>query len=345
MFESPLWQQFEERLWEKPSSKRKDSNTHIETYVALMLMTKTKEHLLLNRNAIFKAYKDFAVSENRGVDVEIETISEYVNVYKYLVGESQKNPIEENVDFGYFMRSVCKKTDFYPVIFAIACCGAESAEKQRMFSLLESYVIRRHVCKLPDGDYNKFAPQICKEIGNYPSYKTLHDLLKKSADSKTRTFPRNDVVERACLSNDFFSSNLKQYIFGRIVKYTTTSRDEKRDLKGLTTDHIMPQAWRDKSGWRKLAEEYKNDERGETEIDRTINTIGNLTPMSKGLNSAKSNRDWVGSKGAREHLGECDLKLTRMLAENELWGLKEINARSKELAGYICEIWQYDIPE
>ena len=226
--------------------------------------------------------------------------------------------------------------DFYPPIFTIATCNSSIEEKQRMISILESYVIRRSICNLTSKAYNKQTPVICEALGSKPSYEKLDEFLKKSPLSDTRVFPSNIAISSACLHNNFYKNKLKVYIFDRIVHHTTSeSYDEKRDTRRLTIDHIMPQAWREKDGWKTSLERFE-----EQNIDTKIHTIGNLTPMSKGLNAAKSNHAWLGPKpNAQAWLEDCDLKLTRKLADKNKWDLDDIDERSKELAKIICEIW------
>ncbi len=339
LFNSPEWQQFEDPFWgETPG--RSDNNKHVEAYIARMLMAKEKRILLLNRNAIFKEYKEFADKEAEkglGVQDEIETISEYVEIYKYLVGASKKNPLGADFDFGYFMLDVSNSMDFYPTIFTIANCDVSNEEKQNMINLLESYVIRRDLCQWPTGDYNKQGARICGELGGKPSYEKLNGYLNGSQGRETRAFPNSNQVSSACLINNFYKSKLKMYIFRWITYHETTEKDEARDLKGLTIDHIIPKTWRDKDGWEAALKGTEPED-----VDLKIHTIGNLTPMSKGLNSAKSNRSWNDVKGAKAHLGKCDLKLTRELADKEKWDITDIDARSKELAGIICKVWRED---
>ena len=355
LFRSDEWQQFEEVFWEKSSGVRSDKASHIETYIGRMLIAKQKKEFSMKRNSIFREYKNFAAAEKSkglGVQSEIETISEYVNVYKHLMGESKKNPLSADFEFGYFMRKHCESTEWHPVIFVIANSNIDVAEKQRMIALLESYVIRRLIAQLTSKGYNKQVPMICAQLGSKPSYTKLREFFHEP-DSDTRKFPSNDEMLSACLHNDFYPVKKPQkYVFARIVDHVTTDTDEKRDLSELTIDHIMPQSWYEKDGWKKIAENYSDDE-----IDRRIHTIGNLTPMSQGLNSQKSNHAWLPlttgkyppnedlilKQSAQMWLKQCDLKLTRKLADKPKWDLDDIDERSKELAGYICKIWPMDI--
>lgn len=342
LFKGKIWQEFENEFWEKTPG-RSDNNTHIETYIARMLMAKNRQYLLMDRNSIFKEYKKFAErQEDLAVKVprELEIISEYVDVYKYLMGETNRNPLGDDFNFGYFMYKISKSTVFYPALFIIRRCNESNETKQRMVDLLESYVIRRHICKLTSANYNQFAPEIFQTSKGKPDYEMLHDRLT-SQEKKTRSFPNDESVRNACLTQDFYTrNNLINYIFDRIVAaQIRESFEEVRDLKGLTIDHIIPQSWSREDGWKSALADFN-----EGDVDNRINTIGNLTPMSRGRNSAKSNHGWDGEKGAQELLKDCGLKFTKKLAEKESWGISDIEDRSRELAGIICKIWPENIP-
>ena len=332
LFHDTKWQQFESPFWEIDFNKKGD-NKHIEEYISRMLVAKKKRFMLLTRNSIYREYKKFFInSENViGVKKEIESISEYVDVYKYVVGETLKNPISDDFDFGYFQSNYKGTSVFLPVIFVVATSDALESEKQRMLKLLESWLMRRNVCGLT-GDYNKQVPTLCGQLGLRPNYAKLDSFLNES-NEETRMFPDNEQVKSRLYGVNFYKLAAKQHVFERIVRHTTSdSLNEKRDLKGLTIDHILPQEW---ENWGPVLGDY-----GEGRINTAIHTIGNLTPMAKGLNSGKSNKSW---EIARDWLAKSDLKMTRDIAEHESWSIPQIDERSKELARVICEIWPCDI--
>ena len=342
LFETDLWQQFEQPFWEGYPGKRDGGATHIEAYIARMLMAKERRYILLNRNSIVKAYKDKYAADPYISDVEkeVEDISSYVKLYKYLVGApASKNPVDDRLKFGYFMLSECKNLDFAPIIFVIATSKVPIEEMNRMMKLLESYVIRRALCGFSDANYNKQAPSICKFLGANPTYKKLHESLT-SSDEATSVFPTYKRVVEGCLNESIYKSKAKKYlkyIFDCLAHELLDSKDEILD-KGLTVDHIIPQSWMDTS-WKN----YLNSRGfGDDVIESKLHTIGNLTPMSKGRNASKSNNPWSGADGAQKSLKECNLKMTSALGKNDEWDIKNVTARSKELADKICDIWAYD---
>ena len=349
LFNQTTWQEFEKPEWEEWFNKKGDSE-HIETYVARMLIAKTKEPFLIKRDAIYRQYKKYATSisdHGLAVSKEIKDMASYVPTYKYLAMNNASNPTEDqgaSVDFGYFRTHVKEAVIFLPLMFIISTCKASVKEKQRMVNLLESWFIRRSICEL-EGDTNKQIPTICKELGDKPDYKKLASLLKEAGQEiSTKWFPEDKAVASSLKKVHFGRSRKKllQYLFERIVwKTTNPNRNENRDSVGFTIDHIFPQSWRD-TEW---AEVVKGID--EYDVDEKIDTIGNLTPLARGTNAVKGNQPWGRNKesGARRCLAKSDLTMTRELADKDKWDIDEIDNRSDELAKIICKIWLYEIDE
>lgn len=348
LFDSSKWQELEERFWEEHPGKRDDGPTHIEMYIARMLMAKEGRYINLHRNSIVKAYKGKYGKDGMMEDVEkeIADISTYVPTYKYLVGcPGSKNPVNDNFAFGWFMHSQCKNVEMASAIFVIIDGKQTAEEKQRMIRLLESYVIRRASCGLADGTYkNNQSPAICNALGKTPTYDKLHDYLH-SLNGTAVVFPKNSDVEEGCVSHPIFKSQQKKYlnyIFNALVLKLADPRDEVTSIGKLTVDHIIPQGWKETT-WQK----HLNDKKfSDDVVDSRLHTIGNLTPMSGKRNASKSNNPWVGENGdgAKDHLRHCNLTLTKNIGEkNKKWDIDDVTARSKDIAKTICDVWPDDI--
>lgn len=349
LFNGKFWQEFEQYFWKKPFNKKGDDN-HIVTYVARMMLAKQRKLIDLKRESIFREYKLFAKGlKNKGIDVarEIKEISEYVKIYKYLVGEISRNPVvsdtDEELDFGYFKKHYKESVVFFPVLFTIATCASDLSEKQKMLKLLESWHVRKLICSSGEG-INKIMPTICDKLSTDPSYETLEDYLKESSeDNVTRGFPNDKEVQSSLMHQNFYKRRkLAKYIFDCVVwDETSTTLNDKRDTSNQTIDHIFPQSWSD-TDWEKVVEDYDDET-----VEEKINTLGNLTPLKKGTNTKKGNKFWGKSKGnvnyARYWLDQCDLQHTRKLASKKKWDIEEIDNRNKELAEKICKIWSRDI--
>lgn len=343
LFWSPDWQRMEKPYWEGKADNRKTGwNTHIEAYIARMLVAKMRKEFRFNRNEIFRTYKEFHKAFS-SIDEEIKELIDYLDIYRYLDGDTERNPVAPEVDFGVFRYGIWPSRDLYPVIFLIAGSDAGAQQKQRMIRLLECYVIRRGVCKLSHGRYNLQALSICAELGDTPNYEALSKLLK-SGTKDTSVFPDDDKVKADCPSAKFYPSPFQRYVLDKIEESMHDKKTVRTQLSELTIDHILPRKWDTNEKWKNivLGADANHSEKDVMGVDSVIDTIGNLTLLSGPNNSVKSNRPL---EEVKELFEETTVKLNRQLAEEEAWGLEKIRARSKWLAEKICQIWPYDIPD
>ena len=112
----------------------------------------------------------------------------------------------------------------------------------------------------------------------------------------------------------------------------------------------MPRGWR--SYWQ---DGIVNDPEASATRDKLINTIGNLTLVTKSLNSTLSNRPWSDSdanvnpgKGENKGLGKrallnkySVLALSRSIVDEhpDAWTDADIDERSQAIVSVIVEAW------
>lgn len=100
-------------------------------------------------------------------------------------------------------------------------------------------------------------------------------------------------------------------------------------------EHIMPQAWI--KHWPLLPGG------SESERDARIHRLGNLTLLTKKLNSTVSNSPWLGDGGKAAHLQEKDVvllnsKLLKAYAAKQ-WDEAGIDARTGQAIDTILAVW------
>ena len=346
LFHQDDWQEIERPYWERPANKSKNNPAkHIEAYISRLLVAEVKKEILFNTNSIFTTYKTDFLEKHKTIQDEIHALVAYIKIYSYLDSPSEfRNPNPE-IDFGVFKYPIWNDRDYYPVLFCIMGSNTDNKEKQKMISLMESYVIRRGVCKLSPANYNKHAARICKVMGDSVSYKALHKLLTDEDTTRDSVvFPDNESVRDCCSRVSFYKSPFQNYVFTKIEKFRRDDNAESDIMEdGLSIDHILPKKWYENKEWRKdLLPGDASDEEKRMVIDSKIDVIGNLTIMSGKRNSAKSNHSW---EQVRKLLKASTLKLNNKLGEKDRWDAKEIAERNKELADDICENWPYDLPD
>jgi hypothetical protein len=115
----------------------------------------------------------------------------------------------------------------------------------------------------------------------------------------------------------------------------TKALSEERVARGkLAIEHVMPRKWQTNWPVQKVG--------GEAERDRIIHTLGNLTLLTKKLNSKVSNGPWLGSEGKRQGLEANDVLMSnRQLLEKAdgEWTDDAIQVRTQELVRLVIQIW------
>jgi hypothetical protein len=210
---------------------------------------------------------------------------------------------------------------------------------------IESYFVRRMICRMTTKDYNKLflelmaklkdcAPEIAPDL-------VAGFLKEQTADS--RLWPKDAQVRDAFVSLPLYRLLLR----GRLRMVLEGLEDSLRSPKSeglvtkgsLTIEHVMPQAWRDH--WP-LAADAGTDAAGVR--DRMVQTIGNLTLVTAKLNPALSNSAWAQPVNACKRKGLTDhsvLHLNKKLldAAPTFWDEKAIEARGVELASLAANVW------
>jgi hypothetical protein len=205
-------------------------------------------------------------------------------------------------------------------------------------------------------DVNRLVVALLKELDQHPSDgigdATVVYLKAQTADS--RTWPTDDEL-LASLPGVKVYGNIKQQRLRAILSGIELQlRTEKHEDIGLPArldiEHVMPQGWR--TYWQ---DGILHDPEACAARDFAINTIGNLTLVTKSLNSTLSNRPWtdgaaaaVATSGEDKGLGKRSLlnkysilALSRPIVDSHPieWTDADISARSKSLATSIAKAW------
>lgn len=210
-------------------------------------------------------------------------------------------------------------------------------ERDRMFRLVESYLMRRLICRETTKHYNKLFASFIR--AGLDSYEALSERLTKSEEVTSR-FPSDDM-----LADGFLNSNLTNQQ-ARVVLYVVEGsirNDAKHStaLSGFThysLEHLMPKKWR--NNWEPLEQEEA------LERDQVLRKLGNLSLLSSSLNTSIRDGDWQtkrSGKGKRHGLDHYAAGLETLAEDlsNESWTESHIRSRGQRLAEQAIEVWPH----
>lgn len=220
-----------------------------------------------------------------------------------------------------------------------------SDEVTKIFRILETYIARRMITKLPSNALNKIISVLYRDMkkflakednkGAVPSDVIGYLLLSKSNTGK---FPTDEEVRANLNSRDLYNTNssFRTYLFERLENYDHFEALQIFDgIKNqqYSIEHIMPQKL-SRQWIEDLGTDYKRIH------DNYLNSIGNLTIT--GYNSKYSNKPFNEKQSMEKGFKESHfVNLNRLPADVSIWGEKEILVRTEELIQTALKIWPY----
>lgn len=220
---------------------------------------------------------------------------------------------------------------------------------------LESWAVRRMLLRLTTKDLNRFVVVLLKDLADAApdeAGRVLRQRLSEQSAS-TRLWPTDDEVIEDLMQAKIYGNVRRdrlRLVFRALESSLRAQGQMYEDITmpdNLELEHVMPQAWR--AHWdADLSPEEA------TARDRLVQTIGNLTVITKRLNASLSNRPWLDadaaglSEGGRIGAGKRSLLndysllvLNKQIIDGhpQAWDEDAIRARSRELIERICDIW------
>ncbi|MCW5962232.1 MAG: DUF262 domain-containing protein [Pyrinomonadaceae bacterium] len=334
----PVFEDDEEQInfWNRPKTSGRVLRTNIEVLLYCYLVIQKKSNVELER--LFKEYKTWL--SPKPVDEKLDflkELKEYAGIFFGFPEGTQLNEIKFSQHEERFFHVIEKLeiTTVYPLVLYLYKRVGDKASLIQMLGILESYLVRRQVCRLSTKNYNNVFIQMIKELDMLEEISV--DRFKDMFDSftlDTNRFPLDSEFKDAFSSQPISNVNAREILFCISLYHIHNPMNDVGSLSSssYTVEHIMPQKWEDH--WKV---EEMND-LSKLERNRKIKTLGNLTLVSQNLNSSMKNAAWEVKRVALKNFSL--LKITREYVEKPEWNEFEIDTRAAELASAALQIWR-----
>lgn len=320
-------------------------------------------YLVLRRQSEFKFTHLYQVfrewwekGPERDVAAELRQLADAAANFRELIERNQQTR------FGLFAHRlrVLDTTTVFPLVLLLK--EREAAMGTQAFDMaltdLESYLIRRAICRLTPKAYNRVFLSILQNVAKAAPQEAgrvmRRELLNLSGD--TQNWPTDADVEPKWLYGDAYlllRAGRTQMIMEGIELALDTSRQEARPVFGEgrmpSVEHLWPQNG-DLQYWR-VGMYNARPEVPPQEIARlrqAIQSFGNLTLLTQPLNSSVGNGPWHRPpesqvRGKRDEiLRSSTLRLNQYLRDvGEVWDASTIEARAKVLFTHFKHVWPF----
>lgn len=229
-----------------------------------------------------------------------------------------------------------KTSTLIPYVLYVAKNVFDEEERNRMYGILESYIMRRMVVHTSTKNYNNlFTSLILNTVLDADALLTR----LKSGNDATTYIPDDEE-----LKSGFEKSKLVN-LQSRGIIYLIESRERPDQsstallgFDNYSLEHLMPKKWR--NNWPACATEDESRKR-----DSVLLTLGNLAIIPQSLNAAIRDANWTikkAGKGKRPGLDICAAGLITMydVLQKEDWTEEDIYNRALILYNQAAMLWK-----
>lgn len=291
-------------------------------------------------NNVYDDFKKYAKFRRITEEAFVELFEELVQYSRYYhnLQENNLNHISENASLLMFRINYQRATVVYPFIMKILnyheTGNLTDEEVVDVLGVIENYILRRAICKLPTNTLNKvfsgiFYSLIRDDSGGFAE-RFKYSLLRREG---TARYPRDEEVFYHLTETDLYNTRtVCTHVLATIEHANRDSQDtlERIEDGKLTVEHVMPQTL-SKEWIGHLGENYREVH------DVWLHRLGNLTLTA--YNSKYSNKSYEFKRNLEDSgFRESRLWLNRIMAESETWTEDRIRERNTILADRFLKV-------
>jgi hypothetical protein len=344
------WAQFETAFWEEEVNVGRVRIPRSSVFLNHWLVAQTGEEVVARE--VFSRFKEYAdYQAGRPMLDLLSEIHRAAAIYREFTETAQvlDGPLDRVGLFAYRVKALESEV-IKPVLLALLDHKSGPLPRKQIdtaLDVLDSWLTRRMLIRATAKNYNKLMAEVVSVIRNAPIDQVGETVREyfSSQRSEVAYWPDDEEVRRELemmpayrkLSRarlrmvlEAIEDHWRGWIPGQV------SVAGMRIRRGsYAIEHLMPQAW---------AKHWPLPPGGsETDRDAHIHRLGNLTLLTKKLNSTVSNGPWLGAAGKAAHLQEKDVVLlnSKLLKEysSKQWDEASIDARTKQMVDAILAIW------
>jgi uncharacterized protein with ParB-like and HNH nuclease domain len=332
----------EERItfWNKDKTSGRIIRTNVEVLLYCYLIIQTKKDVKLER--LYREYKNWLTEKSlEEKKYFLESLKNYSEIYYQLPEGEELNEFsfsEHEKRFFHIIENL-SVTTAYPLILFLYNEITDREQLILYLSFLESYLVRRNICKLTTKNYNNLFISILQklitikdEIGSF-SFEDFKNVFYNFND-ETNVFPDDAAFKKSFNKSILTNQNSKEilYCIALFQKNNELNDVKKISSSNFSVEHIMPKKWEHHWSIPNMTEQAKLDR------NKRLLTFGNLTLITKRLNSKLKNDSWNIKKDTLRRYSSLQMTTDYLALPN--WNETEIKNRSDILFSLAMEIWK-----
>lgn len=202
----------------------------------------------------------------------------------------------------------------------------------------ESWMIRRQLLRLSSGDLGRIVAELIVATSSVPEAELVDRVSRHLARlNVTSTYwPGDDEVQQTLATEPVYRRfprpRLRMFLEAIEDLYRAETGQPQIERKGYPIEHLLPRSWQNTWPVETPDDIEKRQER--------VHRLGNLTLLTRSLNSKISNAAWAGKRAAL--LDHNTITLTGRVikrTEEQTWDEELIDERTAKMIDAILAVW------
>lgn len=349
-----VWDRFDTKVWTLEERVGSASYSRSSIFLRNWLVAKLGNAEEVSQRQLFPRFKRFVEETQLSMMEIVREIDQSAEAFIAALAESER--ISGNIGtaamFMYRTRASKMQAADPVLLWLIDPCNRVPQEQQdAALGHLESWLMRRAILRKSTSSYPRVVAELLARLhrASPDEVGQTVEAYLASLDQETTYWPGDDEVRRELLILPAY----QRFARPRLRMLLEAAEDHHRgftggghsrtghrvERDGRPIEHVLPQNW--VANWP-LADKPE----AEAVRREHVHVLGNLTLLTKSLNSSVSNGPWGGPPGKRAALEKHDvLLLNRELRQlgQERWDESLIDQRSDSLASALLATWP--VPE
>jgi hypothetical protein len=304
---------------QEPAIKKNLTSTEIKSY--------------RKQDGLFEKFKSLIEKNNLSID---SMITDVIDCAKLYMETFKKDVLEEALTrFPGIERLVglMYAQDAWtmtPYILYILKNQPDPRERQRLFGYMETYLVRRTICKSKNNNYSDMFSEnlIGQGVKTFDEFKAY---VNNASARGTLLIPTDEELKDAILKEDQKrNANVLLYMLESKINESFTESKFTNGYTDFVVEQIMPE--KNNAVWASAS--YSNEKR-----ELLTKTIGNFVLLREKLKSADKKANWQRKKNAmmdRASKIEVSVIVTRGL---DIFNEQTIEKRNQWIAEKAIEAW------
>lgn len=334
------WQPLEESWWREEVRQGRIVRPRLDVFLNYWLVLATAEEV--QSHEVFPKFKSHVEEEGKAIADVVAQVRRVSTTYRDF---ERVDPASKVGTFLYRWRTVDAGTTTPVLLWLFSRPEHVVSEEHRLrvIDALESFLVRRMICRMTTKDYNKLFLELMSRLHDSAPGDAAETAVTYLAgqQSESRRWPADREVEHAILDLPLYRlltrKRLRMLLEAIEDKLRGVLAEEAHVARGsLTIEHVMPQSWAKHWPLGPAAD----DVRAELDRERLLHSLGNLTLVNGRLNPSLSNAPWADkAETLAEHtVLHLNKELLKAYSESD-WTEATIRDRGANLAEVVKRIW------